>query len=443
MSLKRGIFFTLLTQAPTLILFFAASTFMTRILGDEGRGAYTLLNNLVILLSVLLWLNLGAGLTYFTSRSGKAEHDVIGTAATMLLLVLIVLPVILFAIRGSASLNRIFWPGSAEHWGYYGFVVASVFLSILQSTVTAILLGLKQFRILNIMAVSNAVLSASGFLLLFLFIQDRGTVSTLPWVLGAQFAILLLLTLGWCVVYSLYVRIIPRPIMQWEKLKPILFFSGVGYLSIVLNLINYRFDVWVVDKYNGTAALGLYAVAVGLGQLLFNVSEPFSRVVQPFLYGQKREEMMDRYRMIARVNFTVTAALALFIGIVAPIVVPLLFGATFAGSVAALRLLLPGIVFSSATKFLAGLVVQRGYQKFNLYATMVGAIITIVLDLLLIPIWGILGAAIASTLSYLAILIVVLTTIENKIGLSTRDLFFITFSDVQQLRKKLPWRIAE
>ncbi|MBK8580924.1 MAG: oligosaccharide flippase family protein [Flavobacteriales bacterium] len=69
MSLNRGIFYTFLTQAPNLLLFFVASTLMTRVLGDEGRGAYALLQNQTVLFSMLLGFNLGFGITYFTSRT--------------------------------------------------------------------------------------------------------------------------------------------------------------------------------------------------------------------------------------------------------------------------------------------------------------------------------------------------------------------------------------
>ena len=49
-------------------------------------------------------------------------------------------------------------------------------------------------------------------------------------------------------------------------------------------------------------------------------------------------------------------ALALFLAVLAPWVVTLLFGEVFAGSVLPLRLLLPGIVLNCAFKLLAQLV---------------------------------------------------------------------------------------
>jgi O-antigen/teichoic acid export membrane protein len=441
MSLKRGIFFTLLTQAPTLVLFFAASTLITRILGPEGRGAYALLNNQIALLTILFWFNLGSGITYFTSRAGGATRDIVGVASTGLLLNLLLIPLVLLFIHVTPGLREIFMPDMATHWGYQAFIFLSILLGLLQASVSAVLLGLKSFKALNLMSILNAGLSAGGFLVLFFFTGDRGSADSLPAVLWVSAGVLSILAIVWCLLYAVHVKVMPVPVIRWATLRPMLLFSGIGYLSIVVNLINYRFDIWVVDHHQGTMALGLYAVAVGLGQLLFHVPEPFSRVVQPFLYGQKGDEMMGRYRTVARINFTLVLSLAILLALSADLVVPLLFGREFQGSVFALRLLLPGIVFSSASKLLATLVVQRGYQHFNLYATIVGAVVTVFLALLLIPMWGIEGAALASTISYLAILLVVLATIRYKLQLPVHDLFLIRGVDLRLLTSKIPWRV--
>ncbi|MCC6541793.1 MAG: oligosaccharide flippase family protein, partial [Flavobacteriales bacterium] len=86
MSLKRGLFYTLLAQAPTLVLYFVASTVMTRMLGDVGRGEYTLITNLSTLLAMLMSLNIGFGVTYFISKQPEDRSRIIGTATTAFLL---------------------------------------------------------------------------------------------------------------------------------------------------------------------------------------------------------------------------------------------------------------------------------------------------------------------------------------------------------------------
>ena len=442
MSLKKGIFYTFLTQVPTLLLFFISSTLMTRLLGDEGRGAYALLTNLVALLSMLLGLNTGLGLTFFTSRNNAPDRTIVGTGATMFLFVMFMAPIILYLLYSVKGLREVFMPLDTAHWGYYAYVYVSMMLATINSTVAAILLGTKKFKALNLMSILNAALSAGSFMLLYLLEGDHASEGMLRSVLGISLAAQGLISLGWIFLYVIMVRIPPIPITAWKELEPLITFSLIGHLSNLINLINYRFDIWVVDSYHGTAALGLYAVAVGIGQLLFYVPEPFARVVQPYLYGERSNEMLQRFKAVARVNFSVVLILALFLAIIARWIVPFLFGSVFSGSVLALQLLLPGVVFSAAFKLLVQLVIQANGQRFNLYATIVGALVTIILDFVLIPVHGIAGAAIASTLSYLSILLVVLGVIRFKLHIPVHDLFLIHRSDIERLQNSVSWRMS-
>jgi O-antigen/teichoic acid export membrane protein len=441
MSMNRGIFYTFLTQAPTLLLFFVSSTLMTRMLGDEGRGAYALLTNQVAFIAMLLSLNISFGITYFTSKSG-AERAVIGTGMTMLLVNLLITPILLYLIGAWSELNAVLMPRNASHWLYSGFVLVNILLALVNGSISAVLLGLKKFKPLNWMSITNAGLNAFGFVALYVFQGSLPEDKILPAVLIVSTLIQLIATGLWCMLYALYVGVPPIPVWTWSVLRPILAFSLVGHLSNLINLINYRFDVWVVDQYHGTAALGLYAVGVGVGQLLFYVPEPFSRVVQPYLYGQVKDEMLPRFKAVSRLNFSLVLVLSVALGVLSPWLIPLLFGNVFSGSVVALWFLLPGIVFSSAFKLIAQLVVHGGGQRFNLLATSIGAVLTILLDLLLIPSLGIVGAAIASSISYLSILLTVLAVVRYRLGIDVHDMFLVTPKDIAQLMRSAPWKAA-
>ncbi len=184
-----------------------------------------------------------------------------------------------------------------------------------------------------------------------------------------------------------------------------------------------------VHVTNGWAAL-----AVGMGQLFFDIPEPLSRVVQPYLYSSDSEAMMRRFYVIARLNFTLVAVLCAFTALISPWLLPWLFGEEFAGSVIALRWLLPGIVFSCAYKLLAVVLTQRGLLRFNLYGALIAAITTVVLDLLLIPRIGITGAAMASSIAYLAILTVTCLVLRFRLNMPVADLFLMRPSDIGFLR---------
>ena len=149
--------------------------------------------------------------------------------------------------------------------------------------------------------------------------------------------------------------------------------------------------------------------------------------------------MVSRFKSVSRLNFTALFVLAIALALAGPWLVPLLFGEEFLPSVLPLQLLLPGIVFSGVAKLLAQLVIQGGHQHFNLMATTVAACFTIILDLFLIPGWGINGAAVASTISYAVVLSIILFTIRKRLGITVHDLFLLRASDISAMARLRPW----
>lgn len=432
MSLKRGILYTFLTQAPTLLLYLVASMLITRMLGDAGRGEYAVIQNHAALLTMLLGLNVHYGITYFGSRAGRAQA-MAGVGITVLLANALLCPVLLLAIRSIPAAREVLMPASADHWLYWAYIYGYLLFAFINALGPAVFLATKRFRDINTMSIATGVLSAGSVLALWLW-RD-GDAAALPWVLAFTLGAQAAASLGWLAFYAWRMGGLPRPELRWKVLRPVVAFSLVGYLGILINLINYRFDVWVVNQYHGEAQLGIYAVAVGIGQLLFHVPEPMARVVQPFLFAERGSANAHRLAAVARVNFTALAGLAIVLAAAAPLLLPVLFGEVFAASALPLRLLLPGIVFIGCYKLLAQFVVQGGQQRFNLLATALGAALTIAFDFLLIPRYGIAGAAIASSLAYLAVLLVVLVAMKRRLGLGPRDLFVLRRDDLLRLTR--------
>lgn len=433
MSLKRGIFYTFLTQVPTLLLYFVSSTFLTRVLGDEGRGAFALLTNQSALISMLLGLNLTFGINYFVSQEKGNPARMVRVASSCLVFNLILVPLLLGLIFWSSGLNKIFLPPGTTHWGYFLFLFFTIIIAQLIGWIAAIMLALKKFTILNRISILNAAMAAIGYSTLYL-VRDRiAPEYILPMVLAVSLISALISLTIWLAVYVRVVGLPPVPIWNWSVLRPVLAFSMVGYLSNLVNLVNYRFDIWVVGSYAGTAQLGLYVAAAGIGQLLFYIPDPFSRVVQPYLYRGLNAELLERFKFISRLNFTSVALLAIVLGIAAPWFIPLLYGQVFQGAVAPLLWLLPGIVFVCMFKLFAPLVIEGGFIRFNLYATAIAAVFTIVLDLLLIPRMGIIGAALATTLSYLILFIVQCWVIRFRMHIPVTDMFFMHKADLSKI----------
>ena len=97
-----------------------------------------------------------------------------------------------------------------------------------------------------------------------------------------------------------------------------------------------------------------------------------------------------------------TAAGALPLAAAAPLIVPILYGPAFRPGVLAAQVLLVGLVADGFGGVVTAFLYGRGRPGRISIATGLGVVVTVVLDLVLIPSHGMLGAAAASACAYLA-----------------------------------------
>jgi O-antigen/teichoic acid export membrane protein len=160
-------------------------------------------------------------------------------------------------------------------------------------------------------------------------------------------------------------------------------------------------DVLLLNTLSSAAAVGIYTVAVTLLELARIPAEAITQVALP---KQAGGHMRDAALVTAR-TFRLSALLsAAFVGVLAaaaPLLVPRLYGQSYAGSVAPLLTLAPGMVALFLMRPVEQYLVRLG-RPIVMTAVPVGAVLTnVLLNLALIPRWGAVGAAAASTIAYI------------------------------------------
>jgi O-antigen/teichoic acid export membrane protein len=108
---------------------------------------------------------------------------------------------------------------------------------------------------------------------------------------------------------------------------------------------------------------------------------------------------------VFRTTLALTALGGMALAVVGRTLIVLIYGEAFATAYGPLLALLPGVVLLGGAKVLTNEIAGRGHPHYNSVASALGLGLTIVLDLLLIPRFGVLGAAIASSLAYAAIFV--------------------------------------
>ena len=109
-----------------------------------------------------------------------------------------------------------------------------------------------------------------------------------------------------------------------------------------------------------------------------------------------------------RLGFGMTIIGALILFFLAPWIIKILFGKEFLSGAMAFKILLPGIIIFSIANVLASYIAGKGFPQYNSLAASVSLIFTVGLDIFLIPKWGINGAALATTVSYIMATLIIL-----------------------------------
>jgi len=191
-------------------------------------------------------------------------------------------------------------------------------------------------------------------------------------------------------------------------LKHSLVYGLALYVGLAINSLHFRINQFFIEAMLGPTALGYFALAVRIAEMLWLLDYV---VVTASLYRVTSEDFAGAV-LVAERSLKLVAALviipSLAIFALAPFLVPLFFGKAFAPAVLPLWYLLPGIIAWSLGRSLSPFIsYQCGKPWYNTAAAGFAFIVNLAANFILIPKLGIVGAAIASTLSYTVNLLII------------------------------------
>jgi len=150
-------------------------------------------------------------------------------------------------------------------------------------------------------------------------------------------------------------------------------------------------------------AVGLYSAAIRLSELWYFIPIAISSSVFPAIIRSRESQSDKVYRKRMQVFYDIMAGLAYAIMIpltlFAPLVVTILFGSDYAEAAPILRVHVWAFVFVSLGVARGKWLIAEDMVQFDMLATILGALVNIGMNFLLIPRYGGLGVAWATTIS--------------------------------------------
>ena len=194
-----------------------------------------------------------------------------------------------------------------------------------------------------------------------------------------------------------------------DRWRQILAVSLPMAISGVMHTIIFNTDAVMLGLMSTNEQTGLYVSAfkiVGLTMI------PAGLLIAPFFPSlsagwQDQTMRFDRSRTFAISVLIISLPLVVFIAIYPELILRVLFGEAYSGAGTALTILMASMVVMHLRIIYGPPLLAWNEERFLMVATLIGAILNVLLNFILIPKYGIVGAAYASLVGHAVISILI------------------------------------
>ena len=216
-----------------------------------------------------------------------------------------------------------------------------------------------------------------------------------------------------------------------ELARASLHFGFRQFCSDVALYLTSRLDFFLVALYLGSAGLGIYSVAVAMAEVTTRVANELGTMLFPVFAD--REGGQSYGALILRVVLLISVALAVGLAVVSGPVIRLLFGDRFLPALVPFRWLLVGTIAWSSIHVTWPHTSASGRPLLGVPIFAAAAAVDALLNVVLLPRLGVVAASIAADVSYIAAAGAFLIVFRRAHNVSWRDLLIAKASDVRLL----------
>ena len=217
----------------------------------------------------------------------------------------------------------------------------------------------------------------------------------------------------------------------------------VNAVAIFVMQLNYRIDVLMLKKLSILEQVGFYSLATQIAEQIWHVPHAIESIV--LSRSANTNDNVDMTRVVAsifRVSMLFGILGAGIIFVVAPYIIPLIFGAAFVSSVPMIQAILPGVLILVGFRILNSMLVGKGKPEIAIYAFVPALVINFIANIFMIPRFGGMGAVWSTNISYILGSIAFLIIFSKKVKMPLSEILtlrksdFLFFRDIRKPRKK-------
>jgi len=216
-----------------------------------------------------------------------------------------------------------------------------------------------------------------------------------------------------------------------QLFKHMMCYGGKITVMVAAMTLVMRADLLIVHYFRGGVEAGVYAVAVQCSLLLMMLPNVLGTLLFPRVAETRDTSGKFTTRVVRHTAFVM--ALVSMAAVPLAFVIPIAYGAAFADAPRQLLLLLPGAYLLGLqmilSQYLAGAGVPRALPAFWIFTLL----LSVTLNLLLVPHYGARGAACVSTLCYATIFTLTLVYFSSQTGRSFATTLILRRAELERL----------
>lgn len=399
-----------------VVLFgFVSTIIISRGLGVEGQGHYTILIFTANLLFVVFNMGLpSSGIYFIAKRQINKRLYLISYQALSI-----------FGAGIYLVYISVYKDDYIADIGISVLVVLIFYSKMIFSYFQSVQLAHEKISLYN----SGITLQAATF---FLFVMGLSTY-TVELHLGEVLAIFLLsliLSIGFC----LYKGKADQNFKSGENssLSKIINYGLNAHFNNVIAFLIYRIDLMIITYYLGVKAVGIYSISIVIVENILLIATTTGSTLLSRMVNTKNIDVEAVYS-IAKVVMVITFIGCLFFWFLSKEIVQLLFGEEYKDAGSLLQILLIGAVFSSHAKIIANYFSASNQLHFNSIVSIIILIINITLNVFLVPVYGLTAAAfvniIVCTINYTLKNLIIMRTESRTLS----ECFLVRSKDIREV----------
>ncbi len=423
-NFSTNVFLFFITKIFLVILKIGMSVIVARFLGPVGRGVFYSFFQTLGLNNTFATISIGEGLIFYISQGSIKRSEVFGSVIFFTLsfgilisfLIYLLLPIIKYYLLPDLDDKTL-------HLAY--FIAPAMMFEYFANFG---LRGLKLFSIANrISLFSRSTCLVLSFISLILF--KASLYHLIIW-----YGIALIIN---CIVYAIALLKASHYSFDFklQKIKSVLLYSIKVHPSILLTEVEYRADIFIILFFLDATAVGIYSIAVTIAQILWYASNSVNSIYFPYLASLSENKSSNLFSIkVIKFNFIINLVLILGLGAIGSFFIEILYGKLFYEAYFVLLILLPGLLSDTVGRNLAAWLKGIGDPNILSFVSLASLVINLLLNIILIPLHGIYGAAVASVVTYALRSIVLMVIFLKRTSISFTKEFTWKQEDTKYLK---------